>query len=251
MKNIVNLKNRWKSKESTTNAWLSLNSSFVAEVISLCGFDSITIDMQHGISSYSNLISILQASKIPTFVRVPSLDQSHIQKVLDAGANGIIVPMINTEEDAKNLIKNSYYPPHGERSFGPIRAKFEIPNYYENYSDNILIIAMIETKIAISNIDSILQYEGIHGIYIGPADLSCSFNKTPKFDQEDEEVLKAINFILSKSKEYEKFAGIHNATPSYARKMSNLGFDFVTIGSELSFMQNGALNAIEEFKKIK
>ncbi len=243
---------KWKDNQATINAWLSLSDVFSAEIMAHCGFDSITIDMQHGVSDYSsaiNILRVIQSTNTQALVRVPWLDPTHIMKILDAGASGIICPMINTKEDAKNLVKYSRYPCLGERSFGPIRAKFLYDNYHKEANNKILVIAMIETKEAIKNLDDILEVEGIDGIYIGPADLSFNLGKTPKFDQEDEEVLEQIKYILKKTKEKNKFIGIHNATSSYALKMTKLGFDFVSVGSDANFIIQGAKQVLREFRE--
>lgn len=248
MKNLIK---KWDKNIPTLNGWLSLNHSFSAEVMAKAGFDSITLDMQHGVSDYSTLIPILQAlqgSKIPTLARVKWNDAGEIMKTLDAGVNGIICPMINSKKDAKKLIKWCRYPPLGERSFGPIRAKFLYEeNYFKIANQEIYVFAMIETAQAIENIDEILELEGINGVYIGPADLSSSLGIEPKFDQENEEFLEKIAFILQKTKQYHKYIGIHNLTPEYAKKMAKLGFNFLTIGSELIFMLEGAKNAVKKF----
>lgn len=248
MKNILD---KWKNNTATLNAWLSLNNSFSAEVMAYSGFDSITIDMQHGISEYSTLIPMLQAIQgvsIPAFVRIPWLDAAMVMKTLDAGADAIICPMINTAKDAQKLAKWSKYPPLGERSFGPLRAKFLKNEYFKNANTDTLVFAMIETKEAIQNIDEILSVEGIDGVYIGPADLSSSFLLAPQFDQENKEILENIALILHKAKSYHKYAGIHNLTPAYAKKMAGLGFHFLTLGSELIFMFEGAKKAVKEFR---
>lgn len=246
MKRILDL---WKDQQSTLNGWISLNNAFGAEVMAYAGFDTLTIDTQHGVSDYSSLIPMLQAIKpIPTFVRVPWLEESSIMKSLDAGVNGIICPMINSKKDAQRLVKSCYYPPYGERSFGPIRAKFLYKqNYFEVAKEETFVFAMIETKEAFENLEEILSVEGIDGVYIGPADLSCSLGVTPKFDQEDEVVFQAIKLILQKTKKYQKFCGIHNGSAAYAKKMEKLGFNFLTLGSDAIFMLEGAKKIIQDF----
>ncbi len=243
---------RWSEHRTTINGWLSFGHSFGAEVMACAGFDSLTIDMQHGVSDYSCLIPMLQAiatKNIPTFVRVPWLEAGIIMKSLDAGAMGIICPMINNKNDALQLAKFCHYPPLGERSFGPIRAKFCTKDDYFSHHQ-ILVFAMIETKEALDNLDSILSVEGIDGVYIGPADLSCSLGVAPKFDQENETVLKAITHIVHSVKIHKKYGGIHNLTPQYAQKMAALGFNLLTIGSDAFFMLDGAKKSIEEFNTL-
>ena len=245
MKRLIS---KWEKQIPTINGWLSLNNAFGAEIMSYAGFDSLTIDMQHGISDYSSLLPMLQALKgMPCFVRVPWLEEGIIMKTLDAGAMGIICPMINHKEDALKLAKFCHYPPKGERSFGPIRAKFLCDGDYFT-QHHLLIFAMIETKQALQNLSDILSVDGIDGVYVGPADLSCALGVAPRFDQEEKIVLEAIQMILSQAKRHKKYAGIHNLGAHYARKMADLGFNFVTIGSDAFFMLDGAKKAVEAFK---
>ncbi|MCX2682514.1 aldolase/citrate lyase family protein [Campylobacter sp. MIT 21-1685] len=245
------IKNKWSNNSTTLNGWISLNNNFSAEVMAYAGFDTLTVDMQHGISEYSTLIPMLtsiQSTKTPVFARIPWLEAGVLMKTLDAGVDGIICPMINTAQDAQKLVEWSRYPPLGKRSFGPLRAKFLKKNYFENSNQEICVFAMIETKEAIANLDDILNVKGIDGVYIGPADLSSSFGITPKFDQENETILENISLILRKTKSHKKYAGIHNLSAFYAKRMARLGFDFVTLASDLIFMFEGAKNAIKEFR---
>lgn len=252
MQTMTRLFSAWLKNEPTINGWLSLNNSFSAEIMAHAGFNSLTIDMQHGISDYSSLIAMMQAIKtkdIPIFVRVPWLEASAIMKSLDAGANAIICPMINNADDARLFASYCRYPPLGQRSFGPIRAKFlHTQDYFKIANENIFVCAMIETKEALANLDEILSVCGIDGVYIGPADLSCSLGVSPKFDQEDEKVLKAIELVLNRAKAHKKYAGIHNLSPQYAKKMADLGFNFLTLGSDANFMLQGAKEVLAQYK---
>ncbi len=254
LQNMESIKQKWQSGISTLNGWISLNNHFAAEIMSHAEFDTLTIDMQHGVSDYSTLVSQLQGilgRGTPVFARIPWLEAGILMKTLDSGVNGLICPMINTGEEARQLAKWSKYPPKGERSFGPIRAKFVWEgDYYSVANDEVLIFAMIETARAMENIDDILSTDGISGIYIGPADLSSSLGVKPQFDQEDSKVSDAIAFILQKAKSYKKIAGIHNQTPAYAKKMGDLGFDFLTLGSDAFYMLDGAKRAISTFRNL-
>ena len=167
---------KWTNGQTSLNAWLSIPEAFSAEIMAHTGFDSITIDMQHGVNDYLKTVDMLRAintTDTVTMVRVPWLDPAHIMKILDAGVNGIICPMINNKKEAQKLVEYSYYPPFGKRSFGPIRAKYVYEgNYAKVANESLLIIAMIETKEALDNLDEILSVDGIDAVYIGPADLS-------------------------------------------------------------------------------
>ena len=234
----------WENRQTTLNGWLSMPEAFSAEIMAHQGFDSLTIDMQHGINDYLKAVDMLRAintTSTTTMVRVPWLDPAHVMKILDAGVDGIICPMINNKEEAQKLVEYSYYPPMGKRSYGPIRAKYVFEGNYAQIANNsILIVAMIETKEALDNLEDILSVEGIDAVYIGPADLSFNLGYEPKFDQEEAFVLETIKHILKTAKKYNKYAGIHNATVEYALKMKALGFDFVTVGSDANFMIKAA-----------
>ncbi len=169
----------WKSGKAAINGWLSIPNSFTAESMSKMGWDSLTIDLQHGINDYSTSISMLQAiANSPTipFARVPWNEPGIIMKMLDAGTCGIIAPMVNNKEECERFVSYCYYPPLGQRSFGPIRAQLVYgSDYIQSANSQIITLAMIETKEAVDNLDEILSVENLNGVYIGPADMSLAY----------------------------------------------------------------------------
>jgi len=251
---IHNLLNIIKSNKAILNGWLSIPNSFTAEAMSKMGWDTITIDLQHGLNDYSTSIAMVQAisnSKSIPFARVPWNDPGIIMKLLDLGVIGIIAPMINNKEDCEKFVSNCYYPPLGKRSFGPMRA---ILNYGSNYAqeanENVLSLAMIETEEAVNNLDSILSVPNLSGVYIGPADMSISYGLPPKFDVTAEPIFSNIKLIAKKAKEYNKIAGIHNGSTEYAKKMIELGYKFVTVSSDYRSMTTHAQNIVNIMKNI-
>ena len=152
------------------NSWLSIPNSFTAEAFGKMGWDAITIDMQHGQSDYSSSIPMLQAlssSSSTPMVRVPWYEPGIIMRMLDLGVLGIIAPMINTKEDCEKFVSYCYYPPIGQRSFGPMRAQLiHGSNYFEKANENVLSFAMIETQQAVDNLDDILSVQNLTGVYI-------------------------------------------------------------------------------------
>ena len=216
------------------------------------GWDSLTVDLQHGISEYQSAVTMFQAISTTNTVplaRVPWLEEGIIMRMLDAGAYGIICPMVNKAADAERFVHACYYPPTGQRSFGPIRALlYSGPDYPSQANDHILPIAMIETKEALENLEEILKVEGLRMVYIGPSDLSNSLGCTPTFDQEEKPVVDAIDFILAKALEHKVIPGIHNGTPRYALRMIEKGFMFVTVSSDARLMTAGAQNVIREMR---
>ena len=170
------VKEIWASGKAVVNAWLAIPSGFSAEVIAQCGFDSVTVDMQHGVQDYQSMVQCFQAMNghpVTPMVRVPWNEPGIIGKVLDGGAYGVICPMINTRQEAENLVSYSKYPPRGTRSNGPIRSGMygSAGTYQKTANEEIVLLPMMETKTAVENMESILDVNGINGVYIGPSDL--------------------------------------------------------------------------------
>tara|TARA_Y100000590_G_scaffold143969_1_gene165531 strand:- start:739 stop:1530 length:792 start_codon:yes stop_codon:yes gene_type:complete len=245
----------FKNKKASINAWLSIPNSFTAEAFGKMGWDSITIDMQHGQSDYQSSIAMLQSlsnSDSLPMVRVPWNEPGIIMRMLDLGAMGIIAPMINTKKECEKFVSNCYYPPYGRRSFGPLRAQLIYgTDYYKKANENILTFAMIETEESINNLDEILSIKKLSGVYIGPADMSSSYGMQPKFDVEKDPVFKNIKLIAKKTKEFKKIAAIHNGTTKYAKKMIKIGYNLVTISSDFRSMSTHAQSIIDKMKDLK
>ncbi len=245
----------WSNNKPCINTWLSIPNAFTAEAMSKMDWDSITIDMQHGLNDYNSSISMLQAmssSKVTPLVRVPWNEPGIIMKMLDLGVMGIIAPMINTKRECEEFISNCYYPPLGRRSFGPIRAQVVYGNdYYQKANDEIISLAMIETKEAFENIDEILSVPELTGIYVGPGDMSSSYGLKPSFDVKEDPVYSNIKTIAKKSHQFGKIAGIHNGSTEYAKEMINIGYKFVTISSDFRSMTTYAQSIINEMREIK
>jgi 4-hydroxy-2-oxoheptanedioate aldolase len=239
------LKARLKSGKACVNAWLAIPSGFSAEVIAQCGFDSVTVDMQHGVQDYQSMVACFQAMDkhpITPLVRVPWNEPGIIGKALDGGAWGIICPMVNNAAEAKALANACLYPPKGKRSNGPIRAAaYGVENPYQTIAnDEVLVMPMIETQEAIDNIDAILDVPGISGIYIGPSDLGFSLGWKPMLDREEPEIFPIYEKLLQATSKRGLFAGIHNATGAYAARMIAMGFRFVTLFNDSGLMARAA-----------
>ena len=230
------LRTLWAQNKAVVNGWLAIPNGFSAEVMAHQGWDTLTIDLQHGVVDYGQMVGMLQAiSTTPTvpIVRVPWLEPGIIMKSLDAGAYGIICPMVNTREDAQRLVSYTHYAPKGSRSFGPVRANlYGGPDYATQANDTIVAFAMIETKQALDNLDDILSVEGLDAVYIGPSDLSLALGCRPVFDDVDPPVAQAIEHILKRAKAHGVRAGVHNGVPEVAKRRAAMGFDFVTLSSD-------------------
>ena len=238
------LRQLWADDKPAINGWLAIPNSFSAEVMAHQGWDSLTIDLQHGVIDYAALVPMLQAiSTTPTvpIVRVPWLEPGILMKALDAGAYAVICPMINTREDAQRLVHYTRYAPQGTRSFGPIRATlYGGADYPQHANDTVVRFAMIETAQALDNLDSILSVEGLDAIYIGPSDLSLSLGCKPVFDDLDPKAQQAVEHIVARAKAHGVVAGIHNGRADVARARVTLGFRFVTLGSDARLLAAGS-----------
>ena len=250
------LRQIFKEGKAVVNGWLQIPSSFSAEVMAHQGWDSLTIDMQHGVIDYPNALQMLQAistTDVVPMARVNWNEPGQIMKILDAGAYGVICPMVSNREQAEKFVQACLYPPKGYRSFGPIRGLiYGGSDYADHANDEILKLAMIETSEALEKLDEIMSTPGLDGIYIGPADLSLAIGQKPAFDNEPgTPTYEQIVRILKHAKKNNLVAGIHNASPEYAKKMINIGFQIVTIGSDQRYMSAGAKTAVSKLKTIK
>lgn len=234
------------------NAWLAIANSFSAEMMAHQGFDSVTIDMQHGPVDFPSAVAMLQAistTNATPMVRVPWNEPILTLKLLDAGAYGVICPMINSKAEAEALVSHCRYPPRGARSFGPNRAVlYGGADYWQHANDEILVFAMVETRQALQNLKEIVSVDGLDGVYVGPADLSLSFGKTPTLDPQEEEVLAAIKTICDTTRAAGKFAGVHTDGPKTALRRFNEGYQFCTILNDVRLMANAASAAVRELR---
>ena len=246
------LRTLWKSGGAAVNGWLAIPNSFSAETMAHQGWDSLTIDLQHGMVDYQAMVPMLQAisttSTVPV-VRVPWLEPGILMKALDAGAYAVICPMVNTREDAQKLVAYTHYAPRGTRSFGPIRALlYSGADYAQHANDEIVTFAMIETAKALDNLDDILSVEGLDAIYIGPSDLSLALGCRPVFDDVDPPVQQAIDHILERAKAHGLVAGIHNGSTDGALARIASGFQFVTVSSDARLIAAGAQQVIARMR---
>ncbi len=246
------LRTLWAEDKAAVNGWLAIPNSFSAEVMAHQGWDTLTIDMQHGLIGEDALIPMLQAiSTTPTvpIVRVPWLEPGVLMKALDAGAYAVICPMVNTREDAQKLVAWTSYAPTGTRSFGPVRALlYGGADYPVHANKTIVRFAMIETAQALDNLDAILSVEGLDAIYIGPSDLSLSLGCKPVFDDVDPKAQQAIEHILARAKAHGVVAGIHNGVPRVAKARVQMGFRFVTLSSDARLMIAGSQDLLSAMR---
>jgi 4-hydroxy-2-oxoheptanedioate aldolase len=246
------LKSIWARGDAVVNGWLSIPSAFSAEVMAHQGFDSLTIDMQHGVIDYQVAVTMLQGISTTgamPMARVPWNDPARLMKILDAGAYGVICPMVNTRAEAEALVRACKYPPRGYRSWGPVRASiYAGADYGDHANEDIVVMPMIETAEAMKNLDEILSVPGVDGVYVGPSDLSLALGLKPRLDQTDAPVVEAQQKIAEACKRHGVVAGIHNSTATYALKMIAQGYQFVTLASDSRHM---AMKAAEEIAVVR
>lgn len=223
------------------NAWLSSPSAYAAEVIAHQGFDAVTVDCQHGMIGFETALAMLQAiSSTPAIplVRPAANDPAQIMRLLDAGAYGVICPMISSPEAAAQLVAACRYPPQGARSFGPARGVlYGGADYLERANEEILVLAMIETSEGLDKLDAILATPGLDGIYVGPNDLALALGRAPAAESEDPVVAEAIAGILAATRDAGLLAGIFCSNGAAAARRLADGFHLVTPGNDMALLR--------------
>lgn len=248
-----NVRKIWRKGGAVVNGWCSIPSGFAAEVMAHQGFDSVTVDLQHGIVGYDTAIPMLQGistTSATPMCRVPWLEEGIIMKMLDAGCYGVICPMINNADDAVRLGKTCRYPPKGYRSNGPARASlYGGADYQPKANATVLAIGMIETEDGLKNLEAILKPKALDAIYIGPSDLGLALGRKATLDQTDPVVVKQINYIKDTCKKRGTKVGIHCGSAEYAKKMVKEGFDLITLSVDYRILAVGASGMVQYMRK--
>ena len=240
------LRDLHRSGKPMVNAWLSIPSPYAAEVAAHQDFDAATVDMQHGMMGFSEAVAMLQAistTRAVPLVRPPSVDGPGIMRLLDAGAYGVICPMISSAADAAALVAACRYPPAGRRSFGPSRGLlYGGADYFSHANDEILVLGMIETREALGNLAAILATPGLDGIYVGPNDLAIELGHQPKAEHDHPDVVAAIERIRRETVAAGLIAGIFCSDGPAAQERLRQGFQLVTPGNDAATLR-AALSA--------
>lgn len=250
------LKQIWAAGRPTLNGWCSIGNPFTAEIMAAQGYDSVTIDIQHGALDYSSVLPMLQAmrgSSVVPMARVPWLDPAAIMKALDAGALGIICPMINSRAEAAEFVSYLRYPPHGQRSFGPTRAAVAMPGYGIAMNDEIVAFAMIETQNGMDNLEEIAATPGLDGIYVGPADLTLGTQAgrlPPGFDRQEEEMIALIRRIAEVCGKNGIKAALHCGTPDYAARAIGWGYHMTTVSGDTRLLAGAAAASVAQWRDL-
>jgi len=246
------IKQMWRAGQYVTMGWLSISHGFTAEVMARQGFDTLCVDMQHGTTEMNDVWPMLQAisqtDTVPV-VRVPWNDPATIMKALDLGAYGIIVPLVNTAADAAKAVAACRYPPVGMRSSGPVRAvHYGGSDYVAKANDEIVVMAMIETKEGLANLEKICATPGLDAVYIGPADLSFALGMAPRGDNPDPVHIATCDKIRDAAHKHGKKAAMHCASAAFAAGSVKRGFDLVMLCSDLASMVAGVRKQLDDLK---
>lgn len=235
-------------------SWITLNNPSIAEIMADAGFDWLCVDMEHSVTDYfeaQQLILAIQSKGIKAFVRVGENNTRIIKRVLDAGADGIIVPSVNSAAEARRAVSAVKYPPMGTRGVGLARAQqygFGFEDYRDGKAKSIKLIVQIEHINAIKELDAILQVEGIDGTFIGPYDLSGSMGLPGQWDEPN--VVEALKIYEETVKKYEKFVGFHVIQPDYELVQEKIrkGYNFIAFSLDVLFLGSTARNQVAALK---
>ena len=248
------LRNQWAQGQPTFNFFLTIPNAWTAEVMARTGFDAITLDMQHGLMDFSTALQQLQAisttDAVP-LVRLQWNEPSIIMKMLDAGAAGLICPMIETAEDTAAFVRACHYPPAGIRSYGPIRAsRLSEGNYFQEANREVLAFAMIETAAAADNLEAIAAVPGLSGLFVGPYDLSVSMGLKRVADIHDPALRAVLERVLAACEKRGLTAGFYSGNVAHLAEVSEMGFRLISTGDDTKLLERGAKDLLDELKTI-
>lgn len=251
------LQEEWSAGRKTLNGWLSIGNAFSAEIMAAQGYDSLTVDIQHGALDYADALAMFQATRasgVVPLARVPWNEPGIIMKALDAGAYGVICPMVNSAREAEAFASAMRYPPRGTRSFGPTRAVFAAgADYAAGANDEVLAFAMIETAEAVENVDAIAATPGIDALYIGPSDLTLGVTngRLPAgFDRQEPEMVDVIHRILAAARGAGLRAVIHCGSADYAATALGWGFDMATVSNDVRLLAGAAAASVGRVREL-
>jgi 4-hydroxy-2-oxoheptanedioate aldolase len=234
------IKQIWKDGGVAVNGWLAIPNSYSAEIMGMQGFDAVTVDLQHGMMGFDTAVGMFQAiSATPAvpFARVSKNDGALVMQLLDAGAYGVICPMVSTPQDASQFARACRYPPFGNRSFGPARGiTYGGANYFTHANDEMIAMAMIETVDGLSNLEAIVATEGLDGIYVGPNDLCLALGVAPQAESEAQVVKDAIARIVDVCRAAGKGVGVFCSSGEAAAMRAEEGFNFITPGNDANLL---------------
>jgi 4-hydroxy-2-oxoheptanedioate aldolase len=233
----------WAQQGAALGGWLTVPSSVSAEIMAHCGFDWVCVDMQHGLIDYAGMVPMLQgisSTDTVPLVRVPWNEPGIIGKCLDAGAWGVIVPMVNSRREAEAAVAACRYAPVGHRSFGPLRANYYAGfDYFSRANQEVACIVMVETRAAVDQVDEIVSVPGVDAVYVGPADLSVTLGLAPAPDHPDPVFTDALDRVLEACRRHGVVPGIAGNAETAVRRVEQ-GFQLVEVASDARLLGVGA-----------
>jgi 2-keto-3-deoxy-L-rhamnonate aldolase RhmA len=248
LKNL--LKEKLYAGKTSLGTWLSIGSPDVADTLKLLPFDWFLIDLEHSyftIEQARNIMLSVLDTKITPLVRVGESDQYLIKRALDIGAYGILVPLVNSPEEAARVVNYSKYPPLGSRGVGPVRAASygnNLKDYVTTANDEILVGIQIETTQALCKVEEIAATKGVDLVFVGPSDLTMSLGLIT--DRGNPKVAESMQSVVKVCEKLDKIPGTLAATADEAKKWQKLGFRFISLGSDSKYLFQGAKNFVEQ-----
>lgn len=243
------------SGKPTIGSFMGLGSPNVAELMSHAGFDWLVIETEHNgldAAEVQHMLMAMNGTNTIPIVRIPSSNPVFIQRALDLGGMGIVVPMVKTAAEARAIVSATRYPPVGTRGFGPLRASnytYDNADYFTRANDHILITLIIETKEALDNLEEIAQVPGIDVLFIGPADLSIALGKSP-LNPASPELEAALAHALEVGRKTGKSVGFGTSTPDGLRKLIAQGFTWIVYGPDYWLIKSAITPGIETFQEL-
>ena len=241
------LKQKLKNGESTLGTWVTIPSPDVSEALSTLPLDWLLFDLEHSPLTEQMAQVMMQAMRgdqVTPIVRVAWNDQVLLKQALDIGAHGVVIPMVNTAEDAEQAVKACKYPPRGIRGCGPKRPWVYDKQYIETADDEILVLVQVESVEAVENVNEILSVVGIDGVFVGPMDLSFSMGLRGAMD--GEEFQQSIDTVLVAAKSHKKVSGIWMGAGAPIQERIRQGWQFIGFGLDLSLMLSGTIQALKD-----
>ena len=246
------VKRKLRNNELTVGSWMAMSHPWVADIMGQCGFDFLVVELEHStveLESLNALFAIIELHGVVPLARLSSNDPTQAKRVLEAGAYGLIFPMVNTAQEARQAVDSVKYPPLGKRGFGLGRAQdfgFGSDEYFSKANDETIVILQVEHIDGVRNIESILDVEGVDGVFIGPYDLSGSLGIPGQLN--DPKVVKARTQVLEAARDRGIAPGIHIVHPDAElfRQSVDEGFTFIAYGGDILYLGQSCRKAMAD-----
>lgn len=244
------VRQRWAQGKPASNLWIDIGWPVTVEALAKLPYDSFTVDLQHSLIDRGALVSLFQAISLGNgapMVRISRNDPGEIAFVLDAGAYGVILPTVESAEEARSFVEACRYPPHGSRSWGPVRGLlYGGADYFESHEQEVLRIALIETAKGMDNLDAIAATPGLDMIYLGPNDLGVSYGARPSYTPNHPKVEEAVDLLVAAARKHSIAAGMHTASKEVATNAARKGYDFLSLGYASKIMLGAAMQVLKD-----